>query len=108
MTASTTAPVLLADGGPAGVPACAGMDPDIFHPSYSSEPGNGPTAEEREALAVCAGCPVRDWCLERDLEECPTTYQVVGVRGGMRQADRRALHVQRYGVQAPRRAGAGR
>lgn len=107
MTLSTSTAVLLADGGPAGVPACAGMDPDIFH-SYPSEPGNGATASEREALEVCARCPVRDWCLERDLTECPTTYQVVGVRGGMRQADRRALHVQRYGVRAPRRAGSGR
>ncbi|MEU4924559.1 WhiB family transcriptional regulator [Streptomyces parvus] len=108
MTTSTNTAVLLADGGPAGVPACAGMDPEVFFPAYSSEPGNGPTQEEREALAVCAGCPVRGWCLERDLEECPTTYQVVGVRGGMRQADRRALHVQRYGVRAPYRAGGER
>ncbi|RPK77865.1 WhiB family transcriptional regulator [Streptomyces sp. ADI98-10] len=107
MKLSTNAAALVADRGPAGVPACTGMDPDIFQP-YPSEPGNRPTEQEREALAVCAGCPVRDWCLERDLTECPTTYQVVGVRGGMRQADRRALHVQRFGVRAPRRAGAGR
>ncbi|WP_399554304.1 WhiB family transcriptional regulator [Streptomyces anulatus] len=101
MKLSTNAAALVADRGPAGVPACTGMDPDIFQP-YPSEPGIRPTEQEREALAVCAGCPVRD------LTECPTTYQVVGVRGGMRQADRRALHVQRYGVQAPRRAGSGR
>ncbi|MGW4221719.1 WhiB family transcriptional regulator [Streptomyces bacillaris] len=107
MKLSTTAAVLVADRGPAGVPACAGIDPDTFFP-YPSEPGNGPTAAEREALDICAGCPVREWCLERDLAECPTTYQVVGVRGGMRQADRRTLHVERYGVRAPYRAGAAR
>ncbi|MFJ2438803.1 WhiB family transcriptional regulator [Streptomyces anulatus] len=102
-----TSAALVADRGPAGAPACEGMDPDVFQP-YPSEPGNGATVAEREALEVCARCPVRDWCLERDLAECSTTYQVVGVRGGMRQADRRALHVQRFGVRAPRRAGSGR
>ncbi|MEV7252583.1 WhiB family transcriptional regulator [Streptomyces cyaneofuscatus] len=107
MKLSTTAAALVADRGPAGVPACQGIDPDMFFP-YPSEPGNGPTAAERAALGICAGCPVREWCLARDLEECPTTYQVVGVRGGMRQADRRALHVKRYGVRAPYRAGADR
>lgn len=107
MTFSTSVAVQLADGGPAGTAACTGMDPNVFYP-HPSELGNGPSPAEREALEVCAGCPVRDWCLERDLTECPTTYQVVGVRGGMRQADRRALHVQRFGVRAPYRAEAGR
>lgn len=104
---ATSAASLVADRGPAGATACTGIDPDVFYP-YPSEPGNAPTPTEREALAVCEGCPVRDWCLERDLEECSTTYQVVGVRGGMRQADRRALHVERFGVRAPNGAEAGR
>ncbi|MFJ5658662.1 WhiB family transcriptional regulator [Streptomyces microflavus] len=107
MTLSTTAAALVADRGPAGIPACKSVDPDVFFP-YPSEPGNRATQAERVALGICAGCPVREWCLARDLEECPTTYQVVGVRGGMRQADRRALHVERYGVRAPYRAGADR
>lgn len=104
---STNAAALAADRGPAGAPACKGLDPNTFFP-YPSESGNGPTAAEREALAVCAGCPVQTWCLARDLEECTVTSRIVGVRGGLRQADRRALHVELYGVRAPYRAGADR
>ncbi|MFD7718994.1 WhiB family transcriptional regulator [Streptomyces sp. NPDC059814] len=107
MTLSVSARQLSAGAGPAEATACEGLDPELFFPE-ASDPSHRPSPAERVALAVCAGCPVRDWCLDRDLEECPTTYQVVGVRGGMRQADRRALHVQRHGVRAPYRAGAER
>ena len=39
---------------------CRGMDPSIFFPSD----GIG----VQEAVAVCAGCPVRDACLDYALE----------------------------------------
>ncbi|MGW7711601.1 WhiB family transcriptional regulator [Streptomyces sp. NPDC054771] len=92
MKLSTNASALVRSDGPAvGIPACKGMDPELFFPEAS--PASGPpSVEEREALKICAGCPVRAWCLARDLEECTVTSRIVGVRGGMRQADRRALH----------------
>lgn len=91
MTLSLNARQLSGGAGPVGDPACAGLDPELFFPE-ASDPSHGPSPAERVALAVCAGCPVRDWCLDRDLEECSTTSRIVGVRGGLRQADRRALH----------------
>ncbi|MFB7957514.1 WhiB family transcriptional regulator [Streptomyces sp. NPDC056045] len=103
----TNAKLLAWSNGPAGVPACRELDPELFFTEASDASASRPSPGERTALAVCAGCPVRDWCLERDLEECSVTSRIVGVRGGMRQADRRALHVQRYGRRAPYRAGAG-
>ncbi|MEU9568178.1 WhiB family transcriptional regulator [Streptomyces sp. NPDC048161] len=100
MPLSTNAAALTRSAGPAaGIPACKGMDLDLFFPPAS--PASGPpSVAEREALAVCAGCPVRDWCLARDMEECTVTSRVQGVRGGLRQADRRALHVELYGRRA--------
>ncbi|MFD9270913.1 WhiB family transcriptional regulator [Streptomyces goshikiensis] len=77
-----------------GGPACTSVDPGLFFP----EPWEVTPVEreaspaEREALAVCAGCPVQSWCLARDLEQCSTTSVIVGVRGGLRQSERRALH----------------
>ncbi|MFD7868099.1 WhiB family transcriptional regulator [Streptomyces sp. NPDC059783] len=105
-TYSLTARQLRAGLAPSGTPACAGQPPEAFFPE-ASDPGHGPSPEERAALAVCAVCPVRDWCLERDMEECTTEARVVGVRGGLRQADRRELFVARRGRRAPRRAGTG-
>ncbi|MEU9568210.1 WhiB family transcriptional regulator [Streptomyces sp. NPDC048161] len=108
MKLSTNAAALTRSAGPAaGIPACKGMDPELFFPAASYATA-GPSPQEREALAVCAGCPVREWCLDRDLEECSVASRIVGVRGGMRQADRRALHGRLYGVRAPYRAEAGR
>ncbi|MEU3634086.1 WhiB family transcriptional regulator [Streptomyces fradiae] len=80
-------------------PACVGSDPEIFFPPpwevtpVEAPPSNG----EREALAVCAGCPVRSWCLEDDLASASTASRVLGVRGGLRQSERRAMHRARYG-----------
>ncbi|WP_011116788.1 WhiB family transcriptional regulator [Streptomyces sp. EN27] len=107
MKLSTNAAALAWSDGPDQAPACKGVNADLFFPKASSA-ADGPTAAERTALAFCAGCPVREWCLERDLDECTVTSRIVGVRGGLREADRRALHVRRYGVRAPYRAKADR
>ncbi|MEU0002381.1 WhiB family transcriptional regulator [Streptomyces microflavus] len=107
MKLSTNAAALAWSDGPDQAPACKGVNPNLFFPKASTE-SEGPSEAERKALALCAGCPVREWCLERDLDECTVTSRIVGVRGGLRAADRRALHVQRYGTRAPYRAGADR
>ncbi|MCX5106977.1 WhiB family transcriptional regulator [Streptomyces sp. NBC_00439] len=107
MKLSTNAAALVWSPGPSETPACKGLDLDLFFPEASNASALRPSPEEREALAVCAGCPAREWCLAREMEECTVTSRIVGVRGGMRQADRRALHVELYGVRAPYRAGAG-
>ncbi|MFI5635069.1 WhiB family transcriptional regulator [Streptomyces sp. NPDC051664] len=91
MKLSLNARQLAREAGPVGDMACRGVDPDLFYPEASDASAARPSAEERQALAVCAGCPVRDWCLAREMAECTVTSRVVGVRGGLRQADRRAL-----------------
>ncbi|MFE9853477.1 WhiB family transcriptional regulator [Streptomyces sp. NPDC005576] len=96
MTLTRNAKQVVAAAGPAGVPACQGVDPELFFPE-ASELRNGLSAAELAALAVCAGCPVVAWCLSRDLAECTVASRVRGVRGGLRQAERRALHVELFG-----------
>jgi hypothetical protein len=84
-------------------PACSGVDPRTFYPPAS--PASGPPwAGEEEALAICGRCPVRSWCLSQEMAECSTATQVVGVRGGLRQIDRQALHRALHGK--PARKGA--
>ncbi|MGW1129875.1 WhiB family transcriptional regulator [Streptomyces sp. NPDC002526] len=96
----------LAEAPPApGLAACTDVDPELFFPE-ASDLAHRPNSAERAALAVCAVCPVQDWCLERDMEECSTETRVRGVRGGLRQADRRALHVARFGRRPRNGAGA--
>lgn len=72
-------------------PACMGADPETFFPHAS--PASGPlTGGELRALEICGRCPVRSWCLVREMTDCSTEARVVGVRGGLRQIDRQALH----------------
>ncbi|HET9442453.1 MAG TPA: WhiB family transcriptional regulator, partial [Acidimicrobiales bacterium] len=59
--------------------ACRDIDTNLFFPE--SEAAVAP------ALAVCAGCPVRDECLDFALR----TRQDDGIWGGMTEADRRRL-----------------
>ncbi|MDX3064005.1 WhiB family transcriptional regulator [Streptomyces sp. ND04-05B] len=89
-------------GQAAAGPACKGLDPEQFFPKpWQLTPVTAPPSTvERQALRVCVQCPVREECLDRDLEECTAPSQVVGVRGGLRQSDRRALYVKRYGHRA--------
>ncbi|MBT2611431.1 WhiB family transcriptional regulator [Streptomyces sp. ISL-87] len=85
-----------------GDAACVGVDPQLFYPApWEMTTGAAvPSEAEREALAYCGRCPVRDWCLERDLIDSSTPSKVLGVRGGLRQGDRRALHVKVFGKRA--------
>jgi WhiB family redox-sensing transcriptional regulator len=63
--------------------ACRGLDPAIFYP---------PTDEEgTEAKAVCAGCAVREACLEFALE----TREAEGIWGGTTGRERRRILRQR-------------
>ncbi|MGW2585413.1 WhiB family transcriptional regulator [Streptomyces virginiae] len=83
----------------AGWPACTSVDPELFFPEpWELNPVDREASPaEREALAVCAGCPVQSWCLARDLEQSSTPSKIIGVRGGLRQSERRALHVRLFG-----------
>jgi WhiB family transcriptional regulator, redox-sensing transcriptional regulator len=72
--------------------ACKGLDTGIFFPSTDAEAG--------AAKLVCAGCPVRDACLEWAL----ASRQEDGVWGGMTDNERRRLRRRRR--DAARRAAA--
>lgn len=66
--------------------ACLGVDPDLFFPVRND------VVNVKAAKAVCAGCPVRDECLEEYL------WEEVGVFGGTSAKERRKL---RKGVPRP-------
>lgn len=93
-----------------GVAACKGVSPKVFYPEpwEQTEGAVVPSEAERTALEYCGRCPVRDWCLERDLIDFSTPSKIVGVRGGLRQGDRRALHVRLFGKRVRNGAGAQR
>lgn len=70
------------------VAACAGMDPDIFHPH-----GKGNALYIR-ARAVCARCPVRAQCLAEALavEVSRTGEYRHGMWGGLTPDERASLY----------------
>ncbi|TXJ73570.1 hypothetical protein E2C11_29090 [Streptomyces lavendulae] len=103
MKLSTNAASLAEGPAPTGNPACTGQF-KMFFPK-ASQASDEPSKAERRALEICGRCPVREWCLERDLVESSTADRIIGVRGGLREADRRALHLQRYGQRPAKRAG---
>lgn len=59
--------------------SCRGADPDLFFPGSEGDPN--------DALKICAGCPVRDACLEWALE----TRIRYGIWGGETERERRRL-----------------
>ena len=63
--------------------ACRDADPELFFPVSRAE------QQSSAALAVCAGCPVRQQCLLDELR-FPSPQQH-GVRGGMTAAARRSV-----------------
>lgn len=69
--------------------ACASTDPDAFHPEFGD---SAPYAKK-----VCAGCPVRDACLEHALVHESHWH---GIWGGLSPADRRKLLKDRGEVAA--------
>ncbi|MFJ2598768.1 WhiB family transcriptional regulator [Streptomyces erythrochromogenes] len=82
-----------------GGAACVGEAPQLFFPDpWETTSGDNPPSDaEREALAVCERCPVLAWCLSEDLTGSSSPSKLFGVRGGMRQSERRALHVRLFG-----------
>ncbi len=59
--------------------ACRGLDSSMFFPGHDGD--------AEPALRVCAGCPVRDECLEFALE----TRQRYGIWGGTTERQRRRM-----------------
>lgn len=68
-----------------------GVDPRIFFPGPSD------FADRAAARALCAGCPVREPCLEANLAEQD------GIWGGTTERERRALRARRTDGRAVRR-----
>lgn len=66
--------------------ACRDADPDLFFTSDDQA--------RREALARCAGCPVRLECLDHALEHRET----YGIWGGTDEQERKRLSRQRRRV----------
>lgn len=64
--------------------ACRAVDPELFQPSTESGPVHD--AQVAAAKAVCAGCPVREMCLEFALAVLP-----YGVAGGLTETERAQL-----------------
>jgi len=63
--------------------ACKGLDTSVFFPASDADAG--------PAKAVCAGCPVRDLCLEWAI----ASRQEDGVWGGLTDNERRRLRRRR-------------
>ena len=74
--------------------ACRGADLDLFFP------GRGESAEP--ARRVCAGCPVREPCLDYALRHGITH----GIWGGLAERDRRTLRSLHTGAARRERDGA--
>lgn len=64
---------------------CVDLAPSLFYP------GRGDTKSVKEAKAVCAGCEVRETCLEFALINCVRT----GIWGGKSERERREMRRQR-------------
>lgn len=68
--------------------ACRDLHPGLFYPVGTT----GPAVEQtHQAKQHCAGCPVRERCLEYAL----ATNQDHGVWGGASEEDRRRIRRQR-------------
>lgn len=61
---------------------CVGLDPDLFHPE------RGHSAAE--AKAVCAGCVIREECLDWALR-----HERLGIWGGTGERERRGIRRER-------------
>ena len=67
--------------------ACVGHDPEVFYPL----PLPNGRVDLRPARTICAGCPVRQPCLEYAIE----AREPYGIWGGLTQAERRHLTAAR-------------
>jgi WhiB family redox-sensing transcriptional regulator len=75
--------------------ACRDLDPDRF----DYDPDTDPPAKAEAAKGVCAGCAVRDACLDFALER-PAVEDATGIYGGLTPAERLA---RRAGVPSSQR-----
>ena len=75
--------------------ACRDLDPDRF----DYDPEADPPAKAEAAKGVCAGCAVRDACLDFALER-PAAEDTTGIYGGLTPAERLA---RRSGAPSSRR-----
>jgi WhiB family transcriptional regulator, redox-sensing transcriptional regulator len=73
-------------------PACVGTDRDLWF-SRDGEAEGAWNLRAREALAICAGCPIRQACLDEALS-FPISQQF-GVFGGMTERQRRTILLTR-------------
>lgn len=64
---------------------CRDEDPELFFPLGDSDKARQAT---RDAKAVCAGCPVREMCLDWAVN----TNQRTGVWGGLSELERMSLY----------------
>ena len=68
--------------------ACKDMDPNIFF----RDPYTEGEWTANEAIEICQGCPVRQDCLDYAVK-----YRIqYGIWGGLRLADRRRYHPERF------------
>jgi WhiB family redox-sensing transcriptional regulator len=68
--------------------ACRDHDPDLF----DYDPERDPPAKAEQAKQVCAGCQVRDACLEFALSQ-PMAEDATGIYGGLTPAERLPRHL---------------
>lgn len=66
---------------------CKGADQDLFFP----EKGKGRSSSTREARVICAGCAVRDPCLDFAVEH----GEKFGIWGGLSERERRRVRRER-------------
>jgi len=71
--------------------ACRGRDPELFFPG-SGGSSTFPGRKEREAKAICKGCPVDQECLTFALlHEAEDPAMRYGIYGGLTQGERKSL-----------------
>lgn len=66
--------------------ACRGQDTSLFFPSKGPSP-----ARVARVRALCAGCPVREECLDYAI----TTEHIMGTWGGLTERERRPMRASR-------------
>lgn len=71
--------------------ACRGPQAAVFFPPSYSERRDEKAERELRAKAICAGCAVKQDCLDYAL----SIREPHGIWGGMNEHERRALLVQR-------------
>lgn len=69
--------------------ACRDVDPELFFGPQDSPVDTAPLRWELVAIATCVSCPVQATCLAWALDAGQVQW---GVLGGLRAADRAALH----------------